>query len=74
MQDTGGGVTKPARGGSPFRKTLLASTALSALGAADAMAACNVTSTPNSVTCAANTTTTFTINADAANPSSSDYS
>lgn len=51
---------------------LLASTAW-ALNGGEARAACNVTSTPNSVTCAANTTTTLTTNTDAGNPSSSDY-
>jgi uncharacterized protein with beta-barrel porin domain len=66
-------VVKLARGRSPLRKVLLASTAISALGAGDAIAACNVTSAPNSVACAANTTTTFTTNTDAGTPSSSDY-
>jgi hypothetical protein len=41
-------------------------------GPESALAACAVTSNPNSVTCAANTTTTNTTNTDAATASSSD--
>jgi hypothetical protein len=51
---------------------LLASTAILSLGIGEAGAACNLTSSPNSVICAANTTTTLTTNTDAGNPSSSD--
>lgn len=53
--------------------TLLSTTAWAALSwTAPAMAACDITSAPNTVSCAANTTTTNTSNADAATSPSND--
>ncbi|MBI5322368.1 hypothetical protein [Bradyrhizobium sp.] len=53
--------------------TALVSTALAALSIPQpALAACDVTVNPNTITCAANTTTTPALNLNAAHPSSSD--
>jgi hypothetical protein len=66
--------------GSRARATLLGSSALSTAalamllaGPQAALAACDVTSNPNSVSCAANTTTTNTTNTDGATASSNAF-